>query len=246
MTRELEGKVALVTGAASGIGAATAAALAAAGAAVVAADVADEEGARVARELNATYARLDVTEESQWRDVAAQVEREHGGVDVLVNNAGIGSPGNVESQTIQEWERVIAVNQTGVFFGMNVVGPIIRRRGGGSIVNISSIFGTFGGFGASIAYSASKGAVRTMSKNAAIFWAPHGVRVNSVHPGFIDTPLSAPAFERGLMEHVLGSTPLGRLGLPEEVADAIVFLAGDRASFVTGSELYVDGGYGAR
>jgi NAD(P)-dependent dehydrogenase (short-subunit alcohol dehydrogenase family) len=245
-----EGRAALVTGASGGIGAATVRALARDGAAVALTDVADEAGVELARELeaegaSALYLHLDVTSEDEWRAAIESTERELGGLHVLVNNAGIGTTPDVETETREAWDRLIAVNQTGVFLGMQAVAPALKRAGGGSIVNISSIFGTIGGFGRAHAYHAAKGAVRLMTKNAALRWAPEGIRVNSVHPGFIDTPLIAETKAVRLGE-VLANTPMGRLGRAEEVAEAVVFLASDASSYVTGSELYVDGGWTAR
>ena len=149
--------------------------------------------------------------------------------------------------TLDEWNRVISVIQTGMWLGMKHAGPAIRSSGGGSIVNISSIYGTSGGFGTSPAYHAGKGAIRTLSKNAALHWATDGVRVNSVHPGFIATPLTARVRDDSQLERtLLGSTPLRRWGRPEDIAAAVVFLSSDRASFITGSEMYVDGGFSAQ
>jgi NAD(P)-dependent dehydrogenase (short-subunit alcohol dehydrogenase family) len=153
---------------------------------------------------------------------------------------------DVESETADGWERTIAINQKGVWLGMKAVIPKIREAGGGSVVNVSSIFGAVGGFGASVAYHASKGAVRLMTKNAAIRYAQEGVRVNSLHPGFIDTPLIAGLKGTPTETAIIDSTPMGRLGRPAEVGDVIAFLASDAASYMTGSEIYVDGGWTAR
>ena len=243
-----DGKVALVTGASGGIGAATARALARDGGAVALTDVADEAGERIARDLGAPafYLHLDVTSEDDWRAAVERLERELGGLHVLVNNAGIATRPDVETETREEWDRMIAINQTGVFLGMQAAAPALKRAGGGAIVNLSSIFGTVGGFGESHAYHASKGAVRVMTKNAALRWAPDGIRVNSVHPGYIDSPMIAETKADGLDARAVASTPMGRLGRVEEVAEAIAFLASDASSYVTGSELYVDGGWTAR
>jgi NAD(P)-dependent dehydrogenase (short-subunit alcohol dehydrogenase family) len=251
MDTGLDGKVALVTGAGSGIGAATARLLADEGVTVVVSDVNDVHGRDVTDAIvkdggPAAYVHLDVADEAAWVSVVAGIVEQHGALHVLVNNAGIADGGNVETVTLDDWNRVISVLQTGMWLGMKHAGPAIRSAGGGSIVNISSIYGTSGGFGTSPAYHAGKGAVRTLSKNAALHWATDGVRVNSVHPGFIDTPLSAAARDDPDRERaVLRVTPLGRWGRPEEIAAAVVCMSSDRASFITGSEMYVDGGFSA-
>ncbi len=244
-------RVALVTGAARGIGAATARRLAQDGAAVALTDVLDDEGRRVADELRrdgllAAYHHLDVTDEAAWSSVSDRVEAEFGPLEVLVNNAGIGTFADVEQENREGWDRLIAINQTGVWLGMKVVGGRMRQHGRGSIINVSSIFGAVGGFGGSIAYHASKGAVRLMTKSAALHWATAGVRVNSIHPGFIETPMLEATKGTPVEAEILAMTPMGRLGRPEEIASVIAFLASDDSSFMTGSEVYVDGGWIAR
>jgi NAD(P)-dependent dehydrogenase (short-subunit alcohol dehydrogenase family) len=248
---ELNGRVAIVTGAARGIGAATAKELASAGAAVALTDVLDGEGRAVADELTqaggrAAYHHLDVADEAAWVSVADAVEEAFGPVDVLVNNAGIGTFADVEAETREAWDRLISINQTGVWLGMKVVGGRMGARGRGSIVNLSSIFGAVGGFGGSIAYHASKGAVRLMTKSAALHWATSGVRVNSVHPGFVDTPMIDSTKGTPVEDSILAMTPMGRLAQPKEIASVIAFVASDGASYMTGSEVYVDGGWTAR
>ncbi|MFC3495784.1 SDR family NAD(P)-dependent oxidoreductase [Glycomyces rhizosphaerae] len=247
----LEGRVALVTGAASGIGRATAMRLAAEGAAVVVTDVQEEPGRAVAEQIRgqgarAVYLRHDVADEASWQTVVGEASAEFGRLDVLVNNAGIGDLATIEDTSRDDWERTIAVDQTGVFLGMKTAAAALKASGHGSIINISSIFGASGGFGTSPAYHAAKGAVRILTKNAALHWATEGVRVNSVHPGFIDTPMLEAAKGTEFESGMIALTPMGRLGRPEEVAACVAFLAGDDASFITGSELYVDGGYLAR
>jgi NAD(P)-dependent dehydrogenase (short-subunit alcohol dehydrogenase family) len=251
MEQTLGGKVAIVTGAARGIGEATVRALAEAGATVVATDILDDEGEALARELSGnagsvSYAHLDVTSEDEWRALVDRTVGDLGRLDVLVNNAGIGTMADVEQETTEGWERTIAVNQESVWLGMRAVAPTMRESGGGSIINVSSIFGAVGGFGGSVAYHASKGAVRLMTKSAAIRYATEGIRINSVHPGFIDTPLVADLKGTDVERRIIDSTPMSRWGRPEEVGAVIAFLASDAASYMTGSEVYVDGGWTAR
>ena len=249
--QRLDGRVALVTGAASGIGKAIAERLAAEGAAVVVTDIQDEAGEAVAKDIAGRGARSlfvhhDVTSPAEWeRSVATAVEQ-LGGLDILVNNAGMGDLAVIEETTLEEYERTIAIDQTGVFLGMKTAAEALKRSGNGSVINISSIFGTSGGFGGSPAYHAAKGAVRTLTKNIALHWADQGVRVNSVHPGFIDTPILEQAKGSEIEAGMIALTPMGRLGRPEEVAAGVAYLASDDASFVTGLELYIDGGYIAR
>jgi NAD(P)-dependent dehydrogenase (short-subunit alcohol dehydrogenase family) len=251
MSTELNGRVAIVTGAARGIGAAAARELAAAGASVVLTDVLDDEGEALAESIRgtgqvATYRHLDVASEAGWTEVVEQTVAERGRLDILVNNAGIGTFPDVEQETLDGWDQLIAINQTGVWLGMRAAAPAMRSSGGGSIINVSSIFGAVGGFGASIAYHASKGAVRLMTKNAAIRYAQEGIRVNSVHPGFIDTPMITQVKGTDTEQRILAATPMGRLGRSEEIGSVIAFLAGDGASYMTGSEVYVDGGWTAQ
>jgi NAD(P)-dependent dehydrogenase (short-subunit alcohol dehydrogenase family) len=251
MGQMLEGRVAIVTGGARGIGNASARGLAAEGASVVISDVVDDEGEALAAELReaghaADYRHLDVTDEGAWAATVADTVARLGRLDVLVNNAGIGSEADAEHETVEVWDRVININQKGVWLGMRAAIPEMRKQGGGSIINVSSIFGAVGGFGASVAYHATKGAVRLMTKNAAIRHATEGIRVNSVHPGFVDTPLIAGLKDTPVEVAILEATPMGRLARAEEVASVIVFLAGPGASYMTGSEVYVDGGWTAR
>lgn len=247
----LEGRVALVTGAASGIGRATAKRLAEEGASVLATDISDDAGRGVVVEIQqsggtADYAHLDVTSPEEWESAVAIAVEKFGGLDVLVNNAGMGDLEAIEDTTVEAWERTIAIDQTGVFLGMKMAADALKASSSGSVINISSIFGTSGGFGTSPAYHAAKGAVRTLTKNVALHWATEGVRVNSVHPGFIDTPILDEAKGTPFEQAMLDMTPMGRLGQPEEIAAGVAYLASDDAAFVTGLELYIDGGYIAR
>ncbi len=251
MNTNLDGKVALVTGAARGIGASAARSLAEHGAAVLLTDVLDQEGAGLADELcrdghRAGYAHLDVSDEAQWTAAVDAAVQLFGRLDILVNNAGIGTMPDVEQETAEGWDRTIDINQKGVWLGMRAAIPELRKVGGGSIVNVSSIFGAVGGFGGSVAYHASKGAVRLMTKNAAIRYAPERIRVNSVHPGFIDTPMIDQVKGTEIEELIKASTPMGRLGDPDEIGAVVAFLATEEASYMTGSEVYVDGGWTAR
>lgn len=247
----LDGKVALVTGGASGIGRATAQRLASEGMSVVVTDIADEQGEQVAATIRgdggtAVFLHHDVASEDEWTSVVERTLQDFDRLDVLVNNAGFGDLAAIEETTKVDYDRVIAVTQTSVFLGMKAAGDALKASGNGSVINVSSIFGASGGFGTSPSYHAAKGAVRLMTKNVALRWATEDVRVNSVHPGFIDTPILADAKGTEFEDAMVGLTPMGRLGEPEEVAGLIAFLASDDASFMTGSEVYVDGGYIAR
>ena len=249
--QRLENRVALVTGAASGIGRAIALRLAEEGAAVLVTDIADDAGKQTALDITdkggrATYFHLDVTSPEEWKAAVAAAVDEFGGLDILVNNAGMGDLEAIEDTTVEGWERTIAIDQTGVFLGMKIAAEELKKSDHASVINISSIFGASGGFGTSPAYHAAKGAVRILTKNVALHWAQEGIRVNSVHPGFVDTPILDDARGTPFEEAILSMTPMGRLGRPEEIAAGVAFLASDDASFMTGAELYIDGGYMAR
>jgi 3alpha(or 20beta)-hydroxysteroid dehydrogenase len=251
MERRLKDKVVLLSGATGGLGRATAERLAEEGAHLVLTDLDEQVCKALASELPGAgrhvTARLDVADESNWIAVAESIQREYGRLDGLVNNAAIGSLATVEDETVDHWERVMSIGSTGVWLGMKHLGPIIASSGGGSIVNLSSILGTVGGLGNSAAYHAAKGAVRTLTKNAALHWATAGVRVNSLHPGFIGTAQLLERYE-GTPRHeaMLANTPMGRLGRGEEIAAVVAFLVSDDSTFMTGSEVYADGGYTAR
>ena len=249
--KRLEGRVALITGGASGIGKATAFRFLEEGAKVVISDIQDSLGESVAKELQAKggealYLHHDVANEDSWKDVLSKIEAKFGGLDILFNNAGIGDTLTIEDTPLDNYLKTTAVTQTSVFLGMKLAAPLLKKSKHASVINTSSIFGISGGFGASPAYHAAKGAVRLMTKSAALGWATQGIRVNSVHPGFIDTPILGDAKQTEFGKVLLQVTPMNRLGLPEEIAAGVAFLASDDASFMTGSELVIDGGYLAR
>jgi NAD(P)-dependent dehydrogenase (short-subunit alcohol dehydrogenase family) len=242
----LKDKVAIVTGAAHGMGEAEARLFAEEGARVVVADILAAEAERVAGGIRegggaAIAAAIDVTREADWQALIDKTLQAYGRLDILVNNAGISGSAVGDPDGLAGWERVIAVNQTSVFLGTKLAAREMAKSGGGSIVNISSIMGFVGSAGGHPAYAASKGAVRIYTKAAAVRYGPLGVRVNSVHPGYMPPMLNATnAGERA--DKIL-LTPLRRLGKPIEVAYGVLFLASDEASFVTGAELVIDGGF---
>jgi len=247
----LENKVALISGGARGMGAVEAKLFVQEGAKVVIGDVLDEDGKQTEAEINETggeciFVHLDVTDETAWQDaVAAAVDR-FGKLDILVNNAGIARINNVEDTTSDEWDLVMDINAKGVFLGTKAAIPEIRKAGGGSIVNISSIAGLTGGRTSS--YAASKGAVRLLTKSSAIQYAGEGIRCNSVHPGVIETPMTTSIMLNTQEGRDLNASrhPLGRVGQPEDIAYGVLFLASDESSFMTGSELVIDGGLTAQ
>lgn len=234
---KLDNEVALVTGGARGMGATHAKALLAEGAKVVIADVLDEPGLALAEELGdgAIFVHLDVTVEASWASALATVEKQFGPVTVLVNNAGIANSGSLGDYTLEQWTTIMAVNATGVFLGIKLVTPGMKKAKRGSIINISSVEGLRGGAFLH-GYVASKFAVRGLTKSAAMELGGYGIRVNSVHPGFIETPMTAGIDSKQLQ------IPLHRGGQPEEVSKMIVFLASDDSSYSTGAEFVVDGG----
>jgi 3alpha(or 20beta)-hydroxysteroid dehydrogenase len=247
MPRELEGKIALISGAARGMGAEEARLFAAEGAKVLLGDVLDEEGERVAAEIGAAalYTHLDVTSEADWQAAVGKAETEFGRLDVLVNNAGILRFGLLEQTSLEEFELVVRVNQVGPFLGMKSCVAAMRRAGGGSIVNISSLAG-MQGVGGAVSYTASKFAVRGMTKVAAIELGRDSIRVNSVHPGGVETPMTRPfgvVADAGSAPAI--DFPIPRIGRPEEIANLVLWLASDKSSYCTGSEFVIDGGAGA-
>jgi cyclopentanol dehydrogenase len=245
----LKGKVALISGGARGQGAAEASLFAGEGAKVVIGDVLDSLCSQTAAAINARFANsvlalhLDVTRAADWRAAVEACERQFGGLDVLVNNAGIANVKGIEETTEEEWDSVVNINQKGVWLGMKAAVPVMRRRGGGSIINISSIYGIIGSAG-SAAYHGTKGAVRLLTKAAAVQYAADKIRVNSVHPGVILTPM-VDVVPREELQPLIEMAPMKRGAQPEEVGWCVVFLASDEASFVTGAEMVVDGGYTA-
>lgn len=242
--KQLEGKVGLITGAARGQGAAAARLFVAEGAKVMIADVLTQEGEQLAQELGeaAVFQKLDVTSQDDWTAAVAAATERFGKLDILVNNAGVLILKPIERTTLEEYLRVIQINQVGTWLGMKAVLSAMKAAGGGSIVNISSVSGMEGvAYGS--AYSASKFAVRGMTKVAAIEYGPYNIRVNSVHPGGIDTPMARPPEMAGFdSSDTYRSLPISRIGQPEEVAELVLFLASDKSSYCTGSEFIIDGG----
>ncbi|UOE18623.1 glucose 1-dehydrogenase [Thermobifida halotolerans] len=233
----LTGKTVLISGAARGLGAACARALADEGAGVVIGDLLEAEGRRLSEELgdSAHYVYLDVTDADAWRTAVTEARQTFGGLDVLVNNAGIAVGAPLEEHTLDQWNGALAVNLTGTFLGMRAAVPALRERGGGSIVNVSSVEGLRGSAGLH-GYVAAKFGVRGLTKSAAVELGRHGIRVNSVHPGFVRT-----AMTENLDPEVL-QIPLGRAAEPGDVAPLVVFLAADDSAYCTGAEFVVDGG----
>ena len=248
MTR-LEGKVALITGGAKGIGAATARAMAREGATVWIGDIDETNGQAVANELKANFVSLDVTKPEPWQAAIASIEDAGQGLHILVNNAGGGIIGDIESVTLDQWRWVQSLNVESIVIGIQQCMPLLKKAGhDGAIINVSSVAGLVG-TPEMPAYCAAKGAVRLLTKSVALHCAPYGIRVNSVHPAFTDTPLVASLIQfggEGMRERLEKSAPLRRLGQPEEIAAMIVYLASEEARFVTGAEMVIDGGLTAR
>jgi len=242
----LEGKVVLITGGARGQGAEEGRLFAAEGATVVLADVLDDAGRRTAAAIErAEYRHLDVRSEIEWQETVDAVVAQRGCIDVLVNNAGVDLAKRFELTTLEDWERVVAINQTGVFLGMRTVArTMIAARRGGSIINVSSVAGMEGVKGRA-AYGSTKWAVRGMTKVGALEWGEHGIRVNSIHPGIIETPMTAGlrAFtDADVRARTERNIPLGRVGQAIDIAHMALFLASDESSYCTGQEFVVDGG----
>ena len=248
----LDGKVALVSGGARGMGASEARLFAQEGAKVVIGDIREDEGRQVEAQINeaggeALFIALDVTSEQSWQNAVATTVSRFGKLNVLVNNAGIGGYSLIEHTSLEDWDRMMDINAKGVFLGTKTAIPAMREAGGGSIINISSIWGLVGAEMSSPMYQASKGAVRLLTKTTALQHATDGIRCNSVHPGPIATPLTEasradPDRNRRMMER----TPMGRYAEPIEVAYGVLYLASDESSYVTGSELAIDGGWTAQ
>ncbi|MDX8029354.1 glucose 1-dehydrogenase [Lentzea sp. BCCO 10_0856] len=238
----LDGKVALITGAARGQGAAAARRFVAEGARVMLTDVLDDQGKELAAELGAEYSHLDVSSEEDWAAVVASTVDTLGDITVLVNNAGILHFSALADTTLADYQRVIGINQVGTFLGMRAVVESMTRAGGGSIVNVSSVEG-LAGMPYLVAYTASKFAIRGMTKVAALELGQHGIRVNSVHPGAIDTPMVSETLGRPIDISPIGKkVALRRVGQPEDVANVVLFLASDDSAYCTGAEIAVDGG----
>ena len=247
----LEGKVALITGAARGQGAAEARMFAQEGAKVILADVTDQEGMAVAAEIaeaggDALYVHLDVTNEDEWESAVQSAVASFGKLDILVNNAGIWRRGHVLETSSDQWDEIMDVNAKGVFLGTKAAIPAMRKAGGGSIINISSTAGLVGSK-TSAAYSASKGAVRIFTKSTAVQYAAEGIRANSIHPGPIDTDMGDQVWpDATSREAAVARTAIARIGTADDIAYGALYLASDESSFVTGSELVIDGGVTAQ
>jgi 3alpha(or 20beta)-hydroxysteroid dehydrogenase len=243
----LDGRIGIITGGARGMGAATARAFAREGAVVTIADLLDAEGEALAADLGgeARYVRLDVSSEASWQALVTDVTARHGRIDALVNNAGVVGFGPLIDAEAGDFDRIFAVNVKGAFLGMKHVGRVMREAKRGAIVNISSVDG-FRGVNSVGLYSASKWAVRGITKSAAMEFGPHGVRVNSVHPGGVDTAMGNPQGQQGAERNwSYNRVPLQRIGEPDEIAAASLFLCSDEASYIAGAELAVDGGWAA-
>lgn len=244
----LKDKVAIITGAANGMGAADARIFALEGAKVVATDVQEEKLMALAEEITAAGGEIlalkhDVASEGEWKHVVASAVEAYGKVDILVNNAGIAINKNFAMMEMNEWNKVMDINLNGCVLGMKHVIPEMKKAGGGSIINISSIGGIVGMAGSS-PYTAAKGALRALSKSAAVEYGKDKIRVNSLHPGIIVTPMTAPTMEAA-MPYYKTHTQLPYMGEPEDIAYGVVFLASDESRFMTGAELVIDGGWTA-
>ena len=247
----LEGKVAVISGGARGLGAAEARLFAQEGAKVVIGDILDAEGAQLAAAISgpsgdAQFVHLDVTNEDDWSQAIGAAVASYGKLDVLVNNAGIWRRGNVLETTVDHWDAVFGINAKGVFLGTKLAIPEMRKAGGGSIINISSTAG-LGGSKNTTAYSSSKGAVRLLTKATAIQYGAEGIRANSIHPGPIDTAMGEQVWPDAEQKKAAeAETAMGRIGSAQDIAYGALYLASDESSFVTGSELVIDGGLTAQ
>jgi len=246
----LEGKVALITGGARGMGEVEAKMFVQEGAKVVIADLLEDEGQRVEAEIaeaggEVLFVKLDVTNEDQWKDAVDRTVSKFGKLDILVNNAGISGRSHPDITSPEGWDRIMEVNSKSVFLGTKYAVPRMVEAGGGSIVNISSIAGLIGTTTGHPAYNASKGAVRLFTKTTAVRYGKDGIRANSVHPGRMPSMATGVRKDDGELQARMSQTPLGRVGRREEVAYAVLFLASDEASYITGAELAVDGGFTA-
>ena len=247
----LEGKVAIISGAARGMGAEEARLFAREGAAVVIADILEDDAKRIEAEINeigglAMFVRTDVTSESDWENTVRATVSRFGRLDILVNNAGISGESYPDPTDTEGWRTIMDINATGVFLGTKHTIPEMKKGGGGSIVNISSIMGFVGGEVDHPAYHASKGAVRIFTKAIAVQHGPDGIRANSIHPGFMPPMSSSREVDPAVGQNLAAQTPLRRTGETIEVAYGVLFLASDEASFITGTELVIDGGFIAR
>ncbi|TCP29202.1 NAD(P)-dependent dehydrogenase (short-subunit alcohol dehydrogenase family) [Scopulibacillus darangshiensis] len=245
----MDGKVAIITGAANGQGAAEAVLFAKEGGKVVATDIQEEAVQQLVDDINADGGEAiaithNVASEKEWRRVVAKAAETFGKVDVLVNNAGVSEPKTLLNITMEQWQRVMDINLTGCVLGMKYTIPEMQKAGGGSVINISSIGGLVGMAGTS-PYTAAKGALRSLSKAAAVEYAKQNVRVNSVHPGIIVTPMIEEHFDDQAKQYYTSLTQLPRLGKPEDIAYGVLYLASDESSFMTGSEMVIDGGWTA-
>lgn len=248
----LQGKVAFISGGAKGMGAVEARLFASEGASVAIGDVLDEDGKRLESEINETggkclYVHLDVRNEEDWQHAIAETVYRFGKLDILVNNAGVSGSGLVEDTTREEWDRVMDINSTGVFLGTKTAIPEMKKAGGGSIINISSQLGLVGATFSSPQYQASKGSVRLFTKLAAVQYARDRIRVNSVHPGPVNTDMTSNRrADPHTHSYMLSKIPMGRFAEPMEIALPVLYLASDESSYVTGSELVVDAGWTAQ
>ena len=252
----LEGRVALITGGARGMGAAEAKLFSREGAKVVIADILEDEGRQTEAEINETggdaiFIKLDVSQQSDWDAAIERTVEQFGKLDVIVNNAGIASGFTIEETTVEHWDQIMDVNAKGVFLGTKAaIAQMLSQDGGGSIINISSVSGMIGQKGVSAAYNASKGAVRIFTKSAAVQYASDGIRVNSIHPGGTVTPMTQQVWQGSEIDDdgfvLAPEIPLGRAAKPEEIAYGALYLASDDSSYVTGAELVIDGGVTAQ